>query len=61
VASECISWGKEASDGLNVMLFADVTLALPLLCQGLLERYGPLHARRARAAIHADLAALLEG
>src|SRR6266545_750237 len=23
VASECISWGKEAVDGLNVMLFAD--------------------------------------
>lgn len=61
VASECISWGKEASDGLNVMLFADVTLALPLLCQGLLERYGPGHARRARIAIHADLAASLEG
>jgi deoxyhypusine synthase len=61
VASECISWGKEASDGLNVMLFADVTVALPLLCQGLLERYGPGHTRRARAAIHADLATLLEG
>jgi deoxyhypusine synthase len=61
VASECISWGKEASDGLNVMLFADVTVALPLLCQGLLERYGPRHTRRARAAIHADLATLLEG
>jgi deoxyhypusine synthase len=59
VASECISWGKEASDGLNVMLFADVTVALPLLCQGLLERYGPGHVRRARAAIHADLATLL--
>jgi deoxyhypusine synthase len=61
VASECISWGKEASDGLNVMLFADVTIALPLLCQGLLERYGPAHMRRARGAIQADLAALLEG
>ena len=36
--------------------FADVTIALPLLCQGLPERYGPGHARRARAAIHADLA-----
>jgi hypothetical protein len=43
------------------MLFADVTVALPLLCQGLLERYGPGHTRRARAAIHADLATLLEG
>jgi deoxyhypusine synthase len=60
VASECISWGKEAMDGRNVMLFADVTIALPLLCQGLLERYGPVHARRARAAIQAELGALLE-
>ena len=57
VASECISWGKEAVDGDNVMLYADVTLALPLLCQGLLERYGPAHTRRARAVIEADLAA----
>jgi deoxyhypusine synthase len=61
VASECISWGKEAVDGLNVMLFADVTIALPLLCQGLLERYGPTHERRARTAIHADLAGMLAG
>jgi deoxyhypusine synthase len=60
VASECISWGKEAADGANVMLFADVTIALPVLCQGLLERYGAGHGRRARAAIHADLAALLD-
>jgi deoxyhypusine synthase len=60
VASECISWGKETVDGANVMLFADVTIALPLLCQGLLERYGPGHTRRARAAIHAELSALLE-
>lgn len=61
VASECISWGKEAVDGLNVMLFADVTIALPLLCQGLFERYGPAHTRRSRAAIQADLAAVLGG
>lgn len=61
VASECISWGKEAVDGLNVMLFADVTIALPLLCQGLFERYGPAHRRRARAGIQADLAAVLGG
>jgi deoxyhypusine synthase len=61
VASECISWGKEAVDGLNVMLFADVTIALPLLCQGLFERYGPGHARRARATIQDDLAAVLDG
>jgi deoxyhypusine synthase len=60
VASECISWGKEAADGDNVMCFTDVTIALPLLCQGLLERYGPAHTRRAGAAIHADLAGLLE-
>ena len=60
MASECISWGKEAVDGLNVMLFADVTIALPLLCQGLLERYGPTHARRARAAIRADLDEVLD-
>ncbi len=59
VASECISWGKEAVDGLNVMLFADVTIALPILCQGLLERYGPMHERRARTAIRSDLVALL--
>lgn len=59
VAGECISWGKEAADGANVMLFTDVTIALPLLCQGLLERYGPGHSRGARAAIHADLAAIL--
>ncbi|HEU5194426.1 MAG TPA: deoxyhypusine synthase family protein, partial [Methylomirabilota bacterium] len=61
VASECISWGKEAADGANVMLFADVTLALPLLCQGLLERYGLAHTRRARAAIQADLEEVFAG
>jgi hypothetical protein len=42
------------------MLFADVTIALPLLCQGLLERYGLAHARRARAAIGAELSTILE-
>jgi deoxyhypusine synthase len=47
VASECISWGKEAADGVNVMCFADVTIALPLLCQGLAEHYGPAHRRSA--------------
>ena len=61
VASECISWGKEAVDGLNVMLFADVTIALPLLCQGLFERYGAGHTRRARATIQPDLAAAIGG
>jgi deoxyhypusine synthase len=46
VASECVSWGKESSDGSNTMLFTDVTIALPFLCQGLLEHYGPAHRRR---------------
>jgi deoxyhypusine synthase len=50
VASECISWGKESPGGTNVMLFTDVTIALPLLCQGLLEHYGPAH-RRGPAAV----------
>lgn len=60
VASECISWGKEAPGGLNVMAFLDVTVALPLLCQGLLEHYGPDHVRPARAAVAAGLAQVLE-
>jgi len=55
VNSEAISWGKEAADGDNVMVFADVTIALPLLCQGLLERYGPDHVRPARARISREL------
>jgi deoxyhypusine synthase len=54
VASECISWGKESPDGMNVMLFTDVTIALPLLCQGLLEHYGPEH-RRPRSALLSHL------
>ena len=58
VNSEAISWGKEAADGDNVMVFADVTIALPLLCQGLLERYGSRHVRPARAAIARALASL---
>ena len=58
VNSEAISWGKEAVDGDNVMVFADVTIALPLLCQGLLERYGPRHVRAARAGIRRELASL---
>jgi deoxyhypusine synthase len=60
LGTECISWGKESPDGLNVMVFTDLTIALPLLCQGLLERYGVHHTRGARAAIAADLGALLE-
>jgi len=61
VGTECISWGKEAPDGDNVMVFTDLTIALPLLCQGLLERYGPHHVRPARAGIAADVAAVLAG
>jgi deoxyhypusine synthase len=59
VATECISWGKESPDGDNVMVFADVTIALPLLCQGLTEHYGPDHVRRKRIAPDGDLIALL--
>jgi deoxyhypusine synthase len=55
VHTECISWGKEAPEGLNVMVFTDLTIALPLLCQGLAEVYGPDHIRPARAAIAADV------
>ena len=60
VASECFSWGKESADGDNVMVFADVTVALPLLCQGLLEHYGADHVRPARHAISAALRPILE-
>jgi deoxyhypusine synthase len=59
VATECISWGKESPAGQNVMVFADVTIALPLLCQGLAEHYGPPHVRHAHEAIAADVALLL--
>ena len=59
VGTEAISWGKESPDGDNVMVFADLTIALPLLCQGLAEHYGPGHVRPARAAIAAHLRALL--
>jgi len=51
VNTEAISWGKEKVDGDDVMVFADLTIAVPLLCQGLLEHYGPQHVRPARAAI----------
>jgi deoxyhypusine synthase len=60
VGTECISWGKESPAGQNVMVFTDMTVALPILCQGLLEHYGPAHTRHARRAIGADLEALLE-
>lgn len=61
LATECISWGKESPEGDNVMVFADFTIALPLLCQGLLEHYGPEHVRPARGEVAADLAAILAG
>jgi deoxyhypusine synthase len=60
LATECISWGKESPDGDNVMVFADVTIALPLLCQGLAEHYGPGHVRRRGVASEGDLTTLLE-
>ena len=60
VATECISWGKESPDGDNVMVFADVTIALPLLCQGLSEHYGPAHRRGRGVAPDGNLAAWLE-
>jgi deoxyhypusine synthase len=61
VNTEAISWGKEAADGDNVMVFADLTIAVPLLCQGLLERYGTGHIRPARARIARELARLGDG
>ncbi len=60
VASECFSWGKESPAGDNVMLYADVTIALPLLCQALLEHYGPGHVRPARKAIAAVVGPILD-
>jgi deoxyhypusine synthase len=60
VATEAISWGKESPSGDNVMVFADLTIALPILCQGLLEHYGAAHARSARPGIVADLRDVLE-
>ena len=58
VGTEAISWGKESPAGANVMVFTDVTIAAPLLCQGLLEHYGPSHTRHARRAIAADIDAI---
>lgn len=60
VASEGISWGKESPAGRNVMVFADFTIGLPLLCQGLLDHYGPGHIRSARRHIAGSVAALLD-
>jgi len=42
------------------MVFVDFTLALPILCQGLYEHYGPAHARGARVGIDAEVTALME-
>lgn len=60
IGTECISWGKESPAGANVMVFTDLSIALPLLCQGLYERYGAAHVRPARAAIAAEVATILE-
>jgi deoxyhypusine synthase len=59
VDTEAVSWGKESPDGVNVMLYADVTIALPLLCQGLLEHYGASHVRSLRAAIAQEIEAVV--
>jgi deoxyhypusine synthase len=45
LATECISWGKESLGSDNVMCFADVTIALPVICQGLAEHFGRDHRR----------------
>jgi deoxyhypusine synthase len=55
LATECISWGKESPAGENVMVVADLTIALPLLCQGLLEHYGPHHRRATSGEATGDL------
>jgi deoxyhypusine synthase len=60
VGTECISWGKESPTGLNVMAFVDLTVALPLVCQGLLEHYGPDHRRPARVLIQGDIGDALD-
>jgi deoxyhypusine synthase len=61
VNTEAVSWGKESRDGVNVMLYADVTIALPLLCQGLLEHYGASHVRAVHSAIAHDVEGLVLG
>ena len=60
VSSECISWGKEAADGVNVMCFADVTIALPFLCHALAERYGESPRRRSAGLTPTELALLID-
>ncbi len=60
VGTESISWGKESLAGSNVMVFSDLTIALPLLCQGLLEVYGGNHVRQARDVIVGDLTGLFD-
>ena len=39
------SRGPEAHGSDNVMCFADVTIALPIICQGLSEHFGRGHRR----------------
>ena len=51
---------QQAADGDNVMVFADPTIAPPLLCQGLLERYDADHVRSPRARIARELALVLD-
>jgi hypothetical protein len=41
-------------------VFADFTIALPLLGQALLDHYGPAHIRAARRHIAQDVATLLD-
>lgn len=60
LATECISWGKESPDGRNLMVFTDVTVALPLLCQGLAEHYGPAHGRTVHDRDRSAIARLLD-
>jgi deoxyhypusine synthase len=60
VATEAVSWGKEAANGRNAMLHADLTIALPLLCQGLLEHFGPKHKRGLRRFKRQQFEAVLE-
>ncbi len=60
IGTEAISWGKESRDGDNVTVYADLTIAVPLLCQGLLEHYGARHVRPARSGIATALRPYLE-
>lgn len=52
LGAECLSWGKEQKGGANVMCFADATIVLPLLCQGLSEHFGSDHRRNRPRPLH---------